>query len=99
MGVDFNERSGKIVGREGEKERTNVDNIYAVGDILEGVPELMPVAARAGKFLAHRLAARKAGDESAEMVERLSMDYEMIPTTVFSPTEYSFVGLSEAEAI
>jgi len=26
------------------------------------------------------------------------MDYDFIPTTVFSPTEYSFVGLSEAEA-
>lgn len=27
------------------------------------------------------------------------MDYSLIPTTIFSPTEYSFVGLSEEEAI
>lgn len=27
------------------------------------------------------------------------MDYRHIPTTVFSPTEYSFVGLTEAEAV
>jgi pyruvate/2-oxoglutarate dehydrogenase complex dihydrolipoamide dehydrogenase (E3) component len=27
------------------------------------------------------------------------MDYEFIPTTVFSKTEYSFVGLSEEEAV
>jgi pyruvate/2-oxoglutarate dehydrogenase complex dihydrolipoamide dehydrogenase (E3) component len=27
------------------------------------------------------------------------MDYSNIPTTVFSPTEYSFVGLNEQEAI
>lgn len=26
------------------------------------------------------------------------MDYDLIPTTVFSPTEYSFVGLNEKEA-
>ena len=30
---------------------------------------------------------------------RYSTDYRSIPTTVFSPTEYSFVGLSEAEAV
>jgi thioredoxin reductase (NADPH) len=28
-----------------------------------------------------------------------STDYNLIPTTVFSPTEYSFVGLNEEEAI
>lgn len=27
------------------------------------------------------------------------MSYELIPTTVFSKTEYSFVGLSEEEAV
>jgi len=43
-GVKFNEKSNKIVGRKEETERTNIDHIYAVGDILEGVPELMPVA-------------------------------------------------------
>ena len=43
-GVKYNTRSNKIMGRPNEKERTNVDHIYAVGDIVEGVPELMPVA-------------------------------------------------------
>jgi len=36
------------VGRPNEPERSNVDHIYAVGDVLEGVPELMPVAQKAG---------------------------------------------------
>lgn len=27
------------------------------------------------------------------------MDYDYIPTTVFSPTEYSYLGLNEEEAI
>ena len=30
---------------------------------------------------------------------KYSTDYDLIPTTVFSPTEYSFVGLNEEEAI
>jgi thioredoxin reductase (NADPH) len=43
-GVKYNNKSNKIIGRPNEKERTNADHIYAVGDIVEGVPELMPVA-------------------------------------------------------
>lgn len=43
-GISFDERSGKIIGRANELERTSVDNIYAVGDCVQGVPELMPVA-------------------------------------------------------
>lgn len=58
-GIDFDERSGKIKGRSGEAERTNVDHIYAVGDCVLGVPELMPVAQKSGKLLAHRLSHRK----------------------------------------
>jgi pyruvate/2-oxoglutarate dehydrogenase complex dihydrolipoamide dehydrogenase (E3) component len=27
------------------------------------------------------------------------MEYDNIPTTVFSPTEYSYVGLSEEQAL
>lgn len=57
-------RSGKVQGRDGEKERSNVDHIYAIGDICEDVPELQPVASKAGKLLAHRIAERKAGNLS-----------------------------------
>jgi len=34
-----------------------------------------------------------------EILRDFSTEYDHIPTTVFSPTEYSFVGLSEQEAI
>ena len=99
-GVNFEERSGKIVGRENETERTNVDNIYAVGDCVLGVPELMPVAQKSGKLLAHRLSLRKSQVTTEDIIlGRYTTDYSCIPTTVFSPTEYSFVGQSEAEAI
>lgn len=43
-GIEIEERSKKIVGRKEEPERTSVDHIYAVGDCVLGVPELMPVA-------------------------------------------------------
>ena len=33
-----------------------------------------------------------------EILKKYSTDYRLIPTTVFSPTEYSFIGMSEEEA-
>ena len=34
-----------------------------------------------------------------ELLKSFSTNYNCIPTTVFSPTEYSFVGLTEEDAI
>ena len=51
-GVAVSPRSGKIPCAH---ERTNVPHIYAVGDIVEGAPELTPVAILAGRLLARRL--------------------------------------------
>lgn len=70
-------------------ERTNVSHIYAVGDVLEGRPELTPVAILAGRLLARRLFGN--GTEL--------MDYDDVATTIFSPLEYGCVGLSEEKAI
>jgi pyruvate/2-oxoglutarate dehydrogenase complex dihydrolipoamide dehydrogenase (E3) component len=39
-GVSYDKKSGKILGGNGEVERTNVSHIYAVGDIVDKVPEL-----------------------------------------------------------
>lgn len=60
----------------------------------------MPVAQKSGRLLAHRLAGRIHNTHTeAQLLEKFSTDYNNIPTTVFSPTEYSFVGLTEEEAI
>ncbi|KAG5684208.1 hypothetical protein PVAND_013447 [Polypedilum vanderplanki] len=69
--------------------KTNVDNIYAVGDVLYKKPELTPVAINAGRIIARHLF-----NNSKEV-----MDYEDVATTVFSPLEYGSVGLSEENAI
>ena len=50
---------------------------------------MTPVAINAGKLLARRLFANS----------KIQMDYQNVPTTVFSPLEYGCVGLSEEKAI
>lgn len=71
-----------------EASQTNVENIYAVGDILYKKPELTPVAINAGRII-----ARNLFNNTAEI-----MDYADVATTVFSPLEYGCVGLSEEVA-
>eukprot|EP00916_Digyalum_oweni_P025331 GHVL01041735.1.p1 GENE.GHVL01041735.1~~GHVL01041735.1.p1 ORF type:complete len:439 (+),score=91.03 GHVL01041735.1:15-1331(+) len=70
-------------------EQTNISNIYAVGDILEGKPELTPVAIKTGMLLARRLYGNS----------KETMDWDLVPTTIFTPFEYACVGLSEEDAI
>ncbi len=69
-------------------QNTNVAGIYAVGDIT-GRVELTPVAVAAGRRLSERL----FNDEPDE-----HLDYENIPTVVFSHPPIGTVGLTEAQA-
>jgi len=86
-GVNVNPRNGKIV--TDELDKSSADNIFAIGDIREGGGELTPVAIKAGILLARRL--------YAGATQR--MEYEWVPTTVFTPIEYGAVGTSEEDAI
>ncbi|XP_076423432.1 thioredoxin reductase 3 isoform X2 [Peromyscus maniculatus bairdii] len=87
IGVKINEKTGKIPVND--VEQTNVPHVYAIGDVLEGKPELTPVAIQAGKLLARRLFGAS--------LEKC--DYINVPTTVFTPLEYGCCGLSEEKAI
>merc|ERR1712088_622961 len=87
VGVARNPKNGKVL--HDEAERTNVDSIYAIGDVLDDKPELTPVAIQAGKLLACRLVG--ADDKLT--------DYVNVCTTVFTPLEYGCCGLSEEDAI
>ncbi|KRZ14717.1 Thioredoxin reductase 2, mitochondrial [Trichinella zimbabwensis] len=87
IGVKCDSKSGRILVNE--NDQTTVSNIYAIGDIQHGRPELTPVAIKAGKLLARRLYSDS----------QLLMNYNNIPTTVFTPVEYSCVGLSEELAM
>ncbi|XP_036155088.1 glutathione reductase, mitochondrial isoform X3 [Myotis myotis] len=72
-----------------EFQNTNVKGIYAVGDVC-GKALLTPVAIAAGRKLAHRL---------FECKEDSKLDYDNIPTVVFSHPPIGTVGLTEDEAI
>jgi glutathione reductase (NADPH) len=67
---------------------TNVPGIHAVGDIT-GRVELTPVAVAAGRRLSERLFNGKEGEH---------LDYENIPTVVFSHPPIGTVGLTEPQA-
>ncbi len=71
-----------------EYQNTNVDNIFAVGDNT-GRAQLTPVAVAAGRRLSERLFNGKTNEK---------LDYENIPTVVFSHPAIGTIGLTELEA-
>jgi glutathione reductase (NADPH) len=69
------------------KFQTNIDNIYALGDVTGGI-ELTPVAlAEAMTLVNHWF-----GDGSKVM------DYDLIPTAVFTQPNVGTIGLTEQQA-
>jgi thioredoxin reductase (NADPH) len=90
LGVTINTSNGKVVGTN---EQTTVPHIYAIGDIVDTVPELTPVAIMSGRLLAKRLFGNTTGAASEYM------NYKHVPTTVFTPLELGTVGYSEEQAI
>ncbi|MEL7542983.1 MAG: glutathione-disulfide reductase [Pseudomonadota bacterium] len=86
------ESAGVILGPDGrvvvdEYSRSNVEHIYAVGDVTEREP-LTPVA----------IAEAMAFVDTVFRDKPTPVDHHMIPTAVFSKPEIGTVGMSEAEA-
>ena len=86
------ENAGVEQGRKGEIivdafSKTNVDSIYAVGDVTDRV-QLTPVAIREG----HAVADTLFGDNPR------SIDHATIPTAVFSQPSIASVGMTEEQA-
>jgi dihydrolipoamide dehydrogenase len=69
-----------------EKLRTNIPNIYAIGDVVGGL------------LLAHK--AMKEGETAAEIIAGMDkkMDYRVVPWAIFSRPEIAVVGMTEEEA-
>jgi glutathione reductase (NADPH) len=84
LGVDMDSYGAIKVD---EYSRTNIPNIYAVGDVTNRVA-LTPVAIREGHAVADNLFGGKD----------IKIDYSNIPTAVFSTPEIGTVGLSEKQA-
>ena len=69
-------------------QNTNVSGIYAVGDVT-GRVQLTPVAIAAGRRLADRLFGGQANAR---------IDYDNIPTVIFSHPPIGTIGMSEDQA-
>ncbi|KAI5476216.1 hypothetical protein MNV49_007978 [Pseudohyphozyma bogoriensis] len=85
VGVKLEKNGDVIVD---EYQTTNVDNIFAIGDV-QGKELLTPVAIAAGRRLSNRIYGGVAGDK---------LDYTDVPTVVFSHPTIGTVGLTEPQA-
>lgn len=83
MGIELDDRGLVKINKQC---RTNIDNIYAIGDIVEGPP------------LAHK--ASYEGKIAAEVIggEKSEIDVNAIPAVMFASPELASVGYTEAEA-
>ena len=83
---------GITLGQRGEipvddTAKTACDSIYAVGDVTDRV-QLTPVAIREGQAFADRIFGGK----------ETTLNYDCIPSAVFSQPPLAGVGMTEAEA-
>jgi len=88
-GVDTTARGEIVVD---PASRTTADGVHAVGDIITGAVQLTPVAIAAGRLLSDRLYGGVPEEDAI-------MDYDMIPTVVFSHPTMAVMGLTEDQAI
>jgi glutathione reductase (NADPH) len=74
--------------RTDELQQTNIEHIFALGDVT-GRAALTPVAIAAGRRLADHLYGDMLGRH---------LDYDLIPTVIFSHPPIGTVGMTEAKA-
>ena len=85
-GVDLDDKGYVKVDKY---QNTTQEGIYAVGDVI-GKIDLTPVAIAAGRRLSERLFNGQTEEH---------LDYETIPTVIFTHPTVGTVGLTEAEAV
>ncbi|WP_067725760.1 dihydrolipoyl dehydrogenase [Oceanobacillus damuensis] len=83
VGIELDDRGLVKVNKQC---RTNVENIYAIGDIVAG-PPLAHKASYEGKIAAEAISGEKS-----------EIDYIGIPAVAFTEPELATVGLTEQEA-
>lgn len=87
------EKAGVEIGTRGEVKvdqysKTNVDHIYAIGDVTDRL-QLTPVAIHEAMAFVKTVFEGKP----------TPVDHNLVPTAVFSQPEIGTVGLTEAEAL
>ncbi|RKF76618.1 Glutathione reductase [Golovinomyces cichoracearum] len=88
VGIQQDKRGHIIVD---EYQNTNIEHIYSLGDVV-GKIELTPVAIAAGRRLSDRLFG-------PEKFKNSKLDYNLVPSVVFSHPEVGNIGLTEPQAI
>ena len=83
-GVALNNKGAVIVDAD---NKSNVDSIYAVGDVTDRI-QLTPVAIREGQAFADTIFGKRPH----------RVDYAMVPSAVFSQPPMAGVGLTESQA-
>src|SRR5699024_2714081 len=83
VGIEVDDRGLIKIDRQC---RTNIDNIYAIGDIVAGSP-LAHKASYEGKVAAEAISGKKS-----------EIDYIGMPAVVFTDPEMASVGYTEKEA-
>ncbi len=83
-GVAINDKGAVIVD---DDNKSNVDSIYAVGDVTDRI-QLTPVAIREGQAFADTIFGNRP----------TRVDYAMVPSAVFSHPPMAGVGLTESQA-
>ncbi|KAF2430719.1 hypothetical protein EJ08DRAFT_660652 [Tothia fuscella] len=86
IGIKTDEKGHIIVDKY---QNTNVDNVFALGDVVNQGFELTPVAIAAGRRLSDRLFGGK---------KDAHLEYENIPSVVFAHPEVGSIGLTEPAA-
>ena len=84
VGVMLNSKGAILVDAN---SKTSIDNIYAIGDVTDRVP-LTPVAIAEGRAFAETLYNHNP----------MQVNYDHIPTAVFSLPPLASVGLTETQA-
>ena len=87
------DRIGLKVGRGGiavdDRQRTNVDGVWAAGDVVAG-PMLTPIAQYQARIAVEDMFANGPSSRRA--------DYSVLPTAIFTDPELGGVGMTETEA-
>lgn len=83
VGMNLTDRGLVVVDKQG---RTNIPNVYAIGDIVAG-PALAHKASYEAKVAAEAIAGKPS-----------EVDYKAIPAVVFCDPEIASVGINEREA-
>lgn len=96
--IKLHSKTNKPLGWYDNQRLKISENMYCLGDALEGEHELTPVAIKSGRLLARRLFEEFNNFPQEQRIKEDSFSYNYVPTTVFTSPEMSTLGYSQEDA-